>query len=94
MSLWWAFWLISNFVNNAAVRLRFGADSSAGELLVAAYLDMFGSILTIAAAAFAISVVKEINNRQEERSKRVNYVGQAPPPPPLFHPPQVPEAKT
>jgi hypothetical protein len=92
MTLWWAFWLISNFVNNASVRLRFGTDS-AGELLVAAYLDMFGSLLTIAAAAFAISVVKEINNRQEERSKHVNYVGQAPPPPPIFHPPQAPEAK-
>lgn len=92
MSLWWAFWLVSNFVNNAAFRSRLNASSANG-LLLTAYLDLFGSLLTVPAAAFAISVVKEINSRQEERSKRVNYVGQAPPPPPIFHPPQAPEAK-
>ncbi|HST53422.1 MAG TPA: DUF4328 domain-containing protein [Pyrinomonadaceae bacterium] len=92
MSLWWAFWLISNFVNNAAFRLRLEAKS-AQQFLVAAYLDLFGSLLLVPAAAFAISVVREINNRQDERSKRVNYLPQAPPPPPIFRQPQDTEAK-
>lgn len=89
MKAWWALWLISNFVDNASARFYWRADSGE-EMLVASWLDMFGDSLSIPAAAFAILVVREIDRRQEERSRRVHYVPSAPPPPPIFAPPPPP----
>lgn len=86
---WWTFWLISNFANNAAFRLSLRA-STPGEVYVATWLDMIGDLLTIPAAVLAILVVREIDRRQEERSRRVTYAPQAPPPPLLFTPPPTP----
>jgi hypothetical protein len=83
MNAWWAFWLISNFVANAAFRVWLRADTP-GEMYLATWLDVFSEALSIPAAIFAILVVREIDRRQEERSRRVNYVSQSPPPPPQF----------
>jgi hypothetical protein len=80
MSLWWAFWLISNFVNNAAFRLSLNAKTSE-QLYVATWFDLAGDVLNIFAALFAIFVVRDIDRRQEERSKRVVYTTLVPPPP-------------
>lgn len=83
MNLWWAFWIISNVFNNASLRLQLNAKS-AEILLIAAWLGLAGDLLTIPAAIFAILVVREIDRRQEERSRHVTYVPHTPPPPPLF----------
>jgi hypothetical protein len=81
--LWWGFWIVSNIVNNIATRLYIRADSEA-EMLVATWADLFGDLLNIPAAVFAILVVKGIDRRQDERSRRVSYVPNLPPPPPVF----------
>jgi hypothetical protein len=86
MTLWWAFWIISNIVSNAAFRFSLNAKT-AGEATVVAWLELFGELLAIPAAVFAILVVREIDRRQEERSRRVTYVPNLPPPPPLFSAP-------
>ena len=86
MSLWWAFWIISRIVNNAAFRVSFTAKTAEG-VVIATWLDLFGELLTIPAALFAILVVREIERRQEERSRRVTYVPNLPPPPPIFSAP-------
>ena len=83
MSAWWAFWLISNFVANAAFRVWLRADT-AGEMYLGTWLDLLSDLLTIPAAILGIFVVREIDRRQEERSRRVVYAPQAPPPPPIF----------
>ncbi|MBC7933412.1 MAG: DUF4328 domain-containing protein [Rubrivivax sp.] len=92
MNVWWAFWLISNFVANAALRVWMRAETP-GALYVATWLDLFSDLFTIPAAIFAIFVVKEVDRRQEERSRRVVYAPQAPPPPPLFTTPPAPGAR-
>jgi hypothetical protein len=89
MTLWWAFWIISNIVNNAALRVSLNAKTAEGEI-VATWLGLLGELLTIPAAIFAILVVREIDRRQEERSRRVTYVPNLPPPPPLFSAPPAP----
>lgn len=86
LKVWWAFWLLSNFVANAAFRVWLNADTP-GEFYIEAWLDMLSDLLTIPAAIFGIFVVREIDRRQEERGKRVVYAPQAPPPPPIFTPP-------
>lgn len=88
MNLWWAFWIISNVINNAAFRVRLNAKSEQ-MLVFAAWLDLSGDLLTIPAAIFAILVVREIDRRQEERSRHVTYVPHTPPTPPLFATPPV-----
>ena len=91
LKVWWAFWLASLFVNNAAGRLYFRADTP-GEMQTAMWLDLFGELLDIPAAIFAILVVRDIDRRQEERARHVTYVGNAPPPPPVFNPPGAADA--
>jgi hypothetical protein len=86
MKVWWAFWLISIFVNNTAGRLYLRADTP-GEMQTAMWFDLFGELLDIPAAVFAILVVRGIDRRQEERARHVAHVGNVPPPPPLFNPP-------
>jgi Domain of unknown function (DUF4328) len=86
MKLWWAFWLVSIFVNNAAGRMYLRADTPS-QMQTAAWLDLCGEILDIPAAFLAIAVVRGIDRRQEERARRVAYVGNVPPPPPVFSPP-------
>lgn len=92
MNGWWAFWLISNFVANASLRVWMRADTP-GMFYLEAWLDLFSDLLTIPAAIFAIFVVREIDRRQEDRSRRVVYAPQAPPPPPLFTTPHAPGAR-
>jgi hypothetical protein len=86
LKVWWAFWLISIFVNNTAGRLYLRADTP-GEMQSAMWVDLLGELLDIPAAIFAIIVVRDIDRRQEERARHVTHVGNLPPPPPVFNPP-------
>ena len=49
-----------------------------------AAVGILSEVLSIAAAVFAIQVVKEIDRRQEERARNLQQVFPAPPPPPVF----------
>lgn len=79
MGVWWAFWLISNFVYN------FSARFAGNDLTVAGYFDVIANALSAVAAALAIYLVKDITDRQELRSVSVaKFSSVGPPPPPTF----------
>lgn len=78
---WWGFWIASNVVTNIYIRMTV-ADAP---LDASSIVGIFSEILSIAAAGFAIKVVREIDRRQEERSRNLLHYGQPPPPPPVFH---------
>ncbi len=80
IGLWWAFWLISNFVNNILFRIS-GEATTREALLREGHLNLFAAVLEVIAAVFAIKVVRGIDRRQEERSKHVRFAYAAPPPP-------------
>ena len=77
---WWGFWIASNISSNAYFRMTLAdtpMEASAG-------VGILSEVLSIAAAFFAIKVVKEIDRRQEERARNLQQVFPAPPPPPVF----------
>ena len=47
---------------------------------------LVANLLSVIAAALAILVVRDIDRRQTERARHVSYVGNLPPPPPIFRP--------
>ena len=49
-----------------------------------ATVGILSEVLSIAAAVFAIQVVKEVDRRQEERARNLQEAFPAPPPPPVF----------
>lgn len=77
--LWWAFWLISNFVGNIYGRLalREGTDPT-----TLATLSVASDITSILAAIFAVVIVIDIDRRQEESSKSLQIGKYAVPPSP------------
>jgi hypothetical protein len=84
-TLWWLFWLLSNFASNIYFRMAFRDDVSREVTAIAGVLT---DALTIIAAIFAIVVVEEITRRQEEASSSLSLVQSPshPPPPPTFEP--------
>jgi hypothetical protein len=79
---WWGLWIISNLAGHVVYRM-FSNARSPDQFLLATQLDMAASLITVAAAALAILVVKGISERQEERERRYGPQGM-PPPPPIF----------
>ena len=78
---WWGFWIVMNVANNIYFRMTM-ADAPADS---AAIVGIASEVLTIAAAWFAILVVRDIDRRQTERSQtRPHYAGPMPPAPPVF----------
>jgi hypothetical protein len=77
---WWGFWLASNITSNIYFRMTM-AEASAEAL---ATIGILSEVLSIAAAFFAIQVVREIERRQEERARNLQQIFPAPPPPPVF----------
>jgi len=80
-SAWWGFWLASNFATNFHLRMsaRGAPQPIAG---------IVSQVLSIAAAGFAIEVIKEIDRRQEETLQHLTPTNRfpVPPPPPIFEP--------
>ena len=78
---WWAFWIVSNIANNLYFRmstLEAGPEATA-------IVGIISEVLSIAAAGFAIMVIRAIDQRQEERSRNLpQHSGPIPPPPPIF----------
>ena len=77
---WWGFWLASNFAANIYFRMSWREAPIEGTAIV----GILSEILSIAAAVFAIRVVKEIDRRQEERARNTQQAFPTPPPPPVF----------
>lgn len=87
MTIWWAFWIISNIANNLASR-AFDPDNPESAAIGGTVVIAAG-ILTIIAAVLAITVVRDITDRQERRSIVVGNIQPAePPPPPTFGDPR------
>lgn len=83
MGVWWAFWLLSNFLSNITSRV-FDPDDMAS-VTISGYLFVLTGIATVIAAALAIHVVRDITARQEARASAIGEtVGNEPPPPPMF----------
>jgi hypothetical protein len=79
---WWGFWLASNFVTN----IHFRMSGREGPRTATAIVGIISEVLSIAAAGFAIEVIREIDRRQEETILHVVPAGHlpVPPPPPVF----------
>lgn len=79
LPLWWAFWLLSNFASNIYFRIAFRSDVPREYV---GLVSLISDALTIVAAIFAIAVVREIDQRQEQARKTFGPVQSPPPPPP------------
>ena len=75
--LWWAFWILSNIFTNISTRLTFGAETL-DQHVTSFWLAIVASVLSIVAAALAITVVRAITARQGERYKRIAALTQIP----------------
>ncbi len=83
LSAWWAFWILSNVATNISVRMFEVKDLEMQQTVGFAF--MLSGALTLAAAIFAILVVRSISERQELRFQKLNQNGQfSPPLPPNF----------
>lgn len=70
LKIWWFFWLASNIVDNLSARLYWRAEKLS-DYMLAEWTSIFGSLFGIIAAYLAITVVRNITARQEERYKRL-----------------------
>jgi hypothetical protein len=80
---WWGFWLASNFVTNIHFRL---SGQQEAPRTATAIIGIVSEALSIAAAGFAIEVIKDIDRRQEETLQHLTPTSHfpVPPPPPVF----------
>jgi hypothetical protein len=88
---WWIAWIVSNFLSNISWRLQ---TRTPGTETFVTGVDIISDLGNIIAAVLAIMVVRDIDRRQAERARRVAYVPDMPPPPPIFRqPPVAPEPR-
>lgn len=83
---WWIMWLASNVLNNIFWHLQGDSAESPGGPGSLAGLKLIGDLVNAAAASLALLVVRGVDRRQAERARHVTYVGDLPPPPPVFRP--------
>lgn len=69
LTVWWLFWLASNWASQAAARLAF-TDDTAKSLQDSTVAYLVGDSLDIVAAVLAIVVVRRITAREELRAAR------------------------
>jgi hypothetical protein len=86
---WWACFLLSNIVGNAAARIQFSSKPSPDLIQVAGVLSVVSDLLDIPAALLAIRLVGRIASWQVERNSRIQQgrdimalAAAVPPPPP------------
>lgn len=77
---WWGFWIVSNISSNAYFRMTMAE----APIEASATVGILSEVLSIAAAVFAIQVIKETDRRQEERARNLQQAFPTPPPPPVF----------
>jgi hypothetical protein len=69
LTLWWLFWLASNWASQVAARLAF-SDDTAKSLQDSTLAYLVGDVLDIVAAGLAIVVIRQITAREEARAAR------------------------
>jgi hypothetical protein len=77
--IWWLFWLLASFSGNLSARMAFDENAPKQP---AAIVAIAAGALSIIAAVMAYSVVNQIDERQEETSRKLR-LGNLPGPPPL-----------
>jgi hypothetical protein len=83
MVFWWVFWLISNISANLIGLIV----TQTQDLVVLGGIDVFVSVVTLAATGLVMYLVRDITDRQEKRSASVTEIASnltLPPPPPTF----------
>jgi hypothetical protein len=84
IGFWWAAWLIAGFLGQIAFRLSIN-NTSIDEMVMLTYLTIASDAVSIIAAAFAIVLVRSIDERQEQKFRRLvafyTPPPQQPPPP-------------
>jgi hypothetical protein len=73
INVWWGFWVVSGILSFTAARQEVGVKTL-DDLAVSDYLAIVVSVLTITAAAFAMRVVSQITERQEQRARELGNV--------------------
>jgi hypothetical protein len=73
LKAWWGFWIAMGIVGRFSNRISLRAKDLS-EQTIANWVGIFASILACAAALLAISVVRGVTARQEERYKRILQV--------------------
>ncbi|MDQ3920581.1 MAG: DUF4328 domain-containing protein [Acidobacteriota bacterium] len=84
--VWWLSWIAVNIVGSIIFQLGLGARSLDTLLWMTKGLIIMRA-LNVVAAVLALLVVRQIDRRQEERSRHVSYAPELPPPPPVFNQP-------
>ncbi|HYY94343.1 MAG TPA: hypothetical protein VE713_07480, partial [Pyrinomonadaceae bacterium] len=79
-------WIAVNIVGSIIFQLGLGARSLDTLLWITKGLIIMRA-LNVVAAVPALLVVRQIDRRQEERSRHVSYAPELPPPPPVFNQP-------
>lgn len=69
---WWGFFILANFVSGMAGRMAMSGGDSLGELLIVSWLFLAADGLEIVGALFALLVVKDIDLRQEDKSRALS----------------------
>jgi hypothetical protein len=67
IGLWWGLWIAFNVINNISMRLSFRSDPSREMLLMGAVLSVVVAIMSIAAAACAMLMIRQIQDRQSRK---------------------------
>src|SRR5262249_19643025 len=70
LKAWWGFWIAAGIVGRFSGRLSSRAKELS-EHTLASWVGIFASILAVITALLAISVVRGVTARQEERYKRL-----------------------
>jgi hypothetical protein len=71
IGLWWALWLIDGIVSYITLRMTLRGDADHQQLQLAAMLEIISGVLSIAAAALAILLIKVIQERQAAKYQRI-----------------------
>jgi hypothetical protein len=67
---WWGLFLASSIAGNVAVRLALRGDGGPGGVTAEAWVSIGSSVLSVAAAVAAISLVRRISDLQEHARRR------------------------
>jgi hypothetical protein len=71
LQVWWAAWLVTNFLSNVVLRTYWDADSLES-IKTAAQIEVVQSAIDVAAGALAIAVVLRLTSRQEARRAQLS----------------------
>lgn len=83
LTVWWAFWIFGLLLSNVSPRLIDAANTDSFAL--SGYFYSLQGIVWTAGGILAINVIRDISNRQDERSRNVACLTNPnPPPPPTF----------